>query len=76
MNRILHIRMKKKKKKKPSKQGKQVCLSEGQIKTILDEARGEGEHCDAAEDFIKDIDDKVKKPLSKKVKKSFTDRWL
>jgi len=70
--------MKKKKKKKPGKQGKQVCLSEGQIKTILDEARGEGDHCDAAEEFIKNIDEdfKIKKPLSKKQKKSFSDRWL
>lgn len=70
--------MRKKKKKAPGKQDKQICLSEGQVKTILDEARGEGEHCDAAEDFIKDIDEsfKVKMPLSKKVKKSFGDRWL
>lgn len=70
--------MKKKKEKKPDKQGKQICLSEGQLKTILDEARGEGEHCDAAEEFIKDIDGdyKVKKPLTKKQKKSFMDRWL
>lgn len=75
--------MKKKKTKVPGKQGKQICLTEGQIKTVLDTARGkEEEVCDAAVDFIKDIDDSFNEgfekrtKLTKKQKKSFADRWL
>jgi len=70
-----------KKKKLPGKKGKEICLTEGQIKTVLDQARGE-EVCDAAADFIKDIDTSFdegfekKTKVAKKGKKSFKDRWL
>ena len=71
----------KKKKKLPGKKGKEICLTEGQIKTVLDQARGE-EVCDAAAEFIKDIDTSFdegfekKTKIAKKRKKSFKDRWL
>jgi len=73
--------MKKKKKKVPGEQGKPICLTEGQIKTVLDQARGE-EVCDAAADFIKGIDESFNEgfekrtKMTKKQKKSFADRWL
>ncbi len=64
-------------KKKPSKKkGKKICMTTGQIKTIIDEAR-EGGICDGAADLIVEIDEEFEKPKKKsKKKKSFIERWF
>jgi len=71
--------MKKQKKKVPGEQGKQICLTKGQLKTLFDEARGE-ETCDTAADFIQEIDEEFEtsegKKTKKKKKKSFIERWF
>ena len=57
--------------KKGKKKDEKLCFTEGQIKTLLDEAR-EGDVCDAAADLIDEIDEKFKEPEEKKKKKPKT----
>jgi len=65
------------KRGKEKKKEKPLCLTKGQLKTIIDEARG-AEVCAEAANLIKDIDEefeskKTKKPKTKKPKKY---RWF
>lgn len=70
------------KKKKKKKEDKKLCVTKGQLKTLLDEARG-GEVCEAAADLIKEIDEEFEIPKEiplkkkkKKQQKTFIERWL
>ena len=68
-----------KKIKAVKKDKNQICLAVGQMKTVLDHARGEEEEvCEAAQDLIEGIDEGFEKrtKISKKKKKSLRDRWL
>lgn len=69
------MRRKREKKAKPDKK---VCLVEGQLKALVDTARGKFD-CDAASEYIKNLDsryDEVKKKPKKKKKKSLLDTIL
>ena len=59
-----------KKREKKAKPDKKVCLVEGQIKALVDTARGKFD-CDAATEYIETLDsrydeDEKKKPKKKK----------
>ena len=69
----------KKRAVKPDKKEKaDICLSRGQIKTVIDQARGE-DVCDAAEEFIAGIDEEYTETKDKafraKIKKKWDD-WM
>ena len=69
----------KKRAVKPDKKEKaDICLSRGQIKTVIDQARGE-DVCDAAEEFIAGIDEEYTEVKDKafraKIKKKW-DEWM
>ena len=66
------------------KKKKDVCLERSQIKTLFDVIRGKRK-CDAADEFIEEIDtefepEKTKKKTKKKESKTFWDKvceeWL
>ena len=66
------------------KKKKDVCLERSQIKTLFDVIRGKRK-CDAADEFIEEIDtefepEKAKKKTKKKESKTFWDKvyeeWL
>lgn len=59
------------------KKEKKLCMTKGQLKTIIDEVR-EGDVCDTAADLIKDIDEEFEsaKKQKKKTKKPKKYRWF
>ena len=68
----------KRKREKKANPDKQVCLVEGQIKTLIDAVRGESD-CDAASEYIETLDrryDEVEKKKKSKKKKTVLDMIL
>lgn len=58
--------MKKKLKAEPEKK---ICLKEGQIKQLVDSARGRNDECEKADEYIDSLDERYDKTIELETKK-------
>lgn len=57
------------KRKTRAEPGKKICLKEGQIKQLIDSARGRNDKCEEADEYINSLDERYDKPLELETKK-------
>lgn len=57
------------KKKARAEPGKKICLKEGQIKQLIDSARGRNDECEEADEYIHTLDERYDKTVELETKK-------